>query len=149
MSNGHRLVQDDELKGIPDPMKPEHSARRKARRRKKPNGWQRFWAWLTAPDPQPRQRVPSTMPMPDPPFAPLTAVVVHLKTEQAFKGSLVRVDTSTMTLKHASLATTGPSGSVNWTPMDGEVVLPLDNVDYWQSALDAAILGTRLDIPVR
>lgn len=79
--------------------------------------------------------------------APLKTVVVHLKTDQVLKGALVSIDQDMMTLKHASLAVSGPSGSINWQRMDGEVVMALENVDFWQAGLDATILDRTIDIP--
>lgn len=79
----------------------------------------------------------------------LTTAVVHLKTDQVIKGAVARVGEDAIILKHASLATQGPSGSVTWTGMDGEIVITLDNVDFWQDGLNAALLDRTLDIPTK
>lgn len=78
---------------------------------------------------------------------PLKTAVVHLKTDQVIKGALSEITDRVLVLKHASLATAGPSGSVNWTRMDGDVVVSLANVDFWQDGLDAALLDRTIDLP--
>lgn len=89
--------------------------------------------------PEPALRVPTK----------LSTAVVHLKTDQVIKGALVRVDSEAVVLRHASLAVNGPSGSVNWSRMDGEIVITTGNIDFWQEGLDAGLLDRTIDLPTR
>lgn len=92
------------------------------------------------PKPQRRRRAPAEK---------LETAIVHLKTDQTIKGALASVDERVIVLKHASLAVSGPSGSVQWSRMDGEIVVALENVDFWQTGLDAAMLDRSFDAPGR
>ena len=73
---------------------------------------------------------------------PLPVVVVHTKTEQTIKGVLREVDPEgTMVLTSAALLDTDQNANPVWRPMDGDVVVPGSNVDFYQRGLDAELLA--------
>ena len=69
----------------------------------------------------------------------LSTVVISLKTGTDIKGVLRETTEDAMVLSSASVA--GTVGNVTvWRPLPGEVVVPMDNIEYYQRALPAAIL---------
>lgn len=87
------------------------------------------------------ERRPRTEEVPARPPRRLRVVVVHTKTEQAIRGILRERDSlGNMVLSSPSLMTTDRNGVPVWQAMDGEVVVPGANVDFYQTALDASFL---------
>lgn len=66
---------------------------------------------------------------------PLRAVVVTTKTGGALKGLLAGKDGSALLLKAAQLATQGANSRITWQPLAGEVIIPRDNIEYWQQGV--------------
>lgn len=69
----------------------------------------------------------------------LATVIVALKTGNSIKGVLAEQARDALVLRAASQATVGQNSVISWQPLAGDVVIPLDNVDYWQAGLDPAI----------
>lgn len=65
------------------------------------------------------------------PKGPLRSVVVTTRSGHTLKGVLVDERRSSLVLRAAALADVQPQG-VSFTPLDGDVVIPMDNVDFWQ-----------------
>lgn len=74
------------------------------------------------------------------PRAPLQTVVVNLKTGTVIKGVLVERAIDALVLRAASQANEGPNHRITWVSVGGEVVIPMENVDYWQAGAEPAIL---------
>jgi len=72
---------------------------------------------------------------------PLDVVWVSLKTGDAVRGILIDRTRDLMVLRSAQLGTERPSDHAQiWTRLQGDVVVPMDNVDYWQRGLPADVL---------
>lgn len=71
---------------------------------------------------------------------PMRAVWVTTKTGNTFRGLLVEQRRDFMTLRNASLGTVDAQRGEVWTKMQGDVVIAMDNVDYWQDALPVSAL---------
>jgi hypothetical protein len=77
-----------------------------------------------------------------PTVEPLQAVVVTTRGGVVIRGALShRYGDGSVVLKHAAISNRDQNGVLFWTPFDGEVVVPGDNIEYLQTALDASILG--------
>jgi hypothetical protein len=73
--------------------------------------------------------------------APLQAVLVNMRTGTAIRGALAARRPNALVLRSAAVAEEHEGGRVSWTKLDGEIVIPIENVDYYQSALDASLLN--------
>lgn len=80
-----------------------------------------------------------------PAVRPLQAVIVSAKTGQSIKGVLLDTRPDALVLRAAAVATVEQNGSVAWNALDGDVVIPMENIDFYQSGLDAAILDSLED----
>jgi hypothetical protein len=68
----------------------------------------------------------------------LEAVLVSTKTGQSIKGVLREHASNGMVLSNASIASIDANGRVQWNALDGDVVVPMANIDYWQTGLNVA-----------
>ncbi len=69
-------------------------------------------------------------------FGPLNSVVVSLKTGTSLRGVLVDKRNDGLVLRAASVASLDQQGALHWVKLDGDVVIPVENLDYYQEALD-------------
>ena len=69
----------------------------------------------------------------------LETVIVTLKTEVTIKGVLVNRGRDMLVLRAASKATLNQN-RIEWAPMAGDVVVPIESLDYWQTGLEPAVL---------
>lgn len=74
----------------------------------------------------------------------LGAVIVSTKSGQSIKGMLIQRALDAIVLRAASLAAVDKD-AVTWHSLEGDVVIPMENVDFWQSALPADVLDTLAD----
>jgi hypothetical protein len=80
------------------------------------------------------------------PTEPLAVVIVTLKTDTTIRGVLREVGENGFILAAAQIAGEVPNtNNVAWRSLPGEVVIPLNNVDYWQRSLPPELLG-RLEV---
>lgn len=77
---------------------------------------------------------------------PLHTIIVHTKTEQTLRGMLSYKNKDFIVLRPASIATTDQNGAVIWSNVDGDVVIPMDNVDFWQEGVEAKLAGLTLEL---
>lgn len=71
----------------------------------------------------------------------LNAVVVSTRDGNAIKGALVEVRRDALVLRMAWLGSEDQNHHESWTRVDGDVVIPMQNVSFWQESLDVTILG--------
>lgn len=72
---------------------------------------------------------------------PVHVVFLTTKTGQNFKGVLVARDREVLVLRAARLASVDQrTGGQTWATVQGDVVVPMDNVDFWQEGLDPSII---------
>jgi small nuclear ribonucleoprotein (snRNP)-like protein len=72
---------------------------------------------------------------------PLEIVQVTTKNGTVIRGVLREQGANGMILTSAQIQSQDQNGRVMFIKMDGDVVIPTDNVDYYQAALPAALLG--------
>ena len=65
-------------------------------------------------------------------------MLVSTKTGSSIKGLLRDQAPNGLVLTNASVAAVDPNGTVQWHSLDGDVVVPMQNVDYWQTNLNVA-----------
>jgi hypothetical protein len=63
---------------------------------------------------------------------PLPSVAVSLKTGTSIRGVLIEHALDALVLRSASQATVGQNQQISWQPLAGDVVVPMENVDYYQ-----------------
>jgi hypothetical protein len=78
--------------------------------------------------------------------ASLHTVIVHTKTDRTIRGLLVEKSRDKLVLRPASIAVEEANGTTSWTKIDGDVVIPLDNVDFWQEGVEAQLAGLTLEL---
>lgn len=66
---------------------------------------------------------------------PVRVVWVTTKTGATLKGLMVERTRDVMVLRAAAVGTVDNMQGEVWTKMQGDVVVPMDNVDYWQEGL--------------
>lgn len=71
---------------------------------------------------------------------PLRAVVVTTKDGITIRGAMVHADRAMVLLRSAAVGSDDPQTGLKWQKMQGDIVIPLDNVSYWQEGLDASLL---------
>lgn len=71
----------------------------------------------------------------------LHTIIVHTKTDRTLRGLLVEKTRDKLVLRPASLAVEEQNGTTTWAKIDGEVVILLDNVDFWQEGVEAQLAG--------
>lgn len=71
---------------------------------------------------------------------PVDTVIISTKTGQSIKGVLVHRDRTAYILRAASIGSLDQNGVAQWQRLMGDVIIPADNVDYYQSALEPSIL---------
>lgn len=72
---------------------------------------------------------------------PVHVVWVTTKTGQSIKGVMVARDRDIVVLRAAHLATVDQrTGGTTWPSIQGDVVIPWDNVDFYQEGLDPSII---------
>lgn len=76
-----------------------------------------------------------------PPPKKLEVVIVQLKTQLALRGALAEHRRDALVLKAAAQSNVDPSGHITWTSLAGEIVIPMDNIDFWQAGIDPAIMA--------
>lgn len=81
-------------------------------------------------------------------MGPIHAVIVTTKTDQTIRGLLVDKTRQYLTLRPASIAGQDPNnpGSMVWTRLDGDIVIPMENVDFWQEGVEAQLAGLNPEI---
>jgi hypothetical protein len=75
----------------------------------------------------------------------LPTVIVSTKTGSSIKGALVDRKRDALVLRAASVAAVDANGNVEWHALDGDVVIAMENVDFWQEGLDASLLDSTED----
>lgn len=70
----------------------------------------------------------------------LVTVMVHLKDETTLKGALVEQTPQGLILRAAQMIE-NMDNQMRWVRLDGEIVVPLDNISFWQTGLDAELLN--------
>lgn len=108
--------------------------------------WQRLKQWLTEPWPpgasaeSPFEGLVADTPM----VGSLRFVAVTLQTGTVIRGALAAEGPNALILKAPAVAQFDQaSGTVAWQPIDGEAVIPMENVDYYQTGIDAAAMGVQ------
>lgn len=76
----------------------------------------------------------------------LHTIIVHTKTDRTLRGLLVDKSRDKLVLRPASLAIEEQNGTTSWTRIDGDVVIMLDNVDFWQEGVEAQLAGVTTDL---
>lgn len=71
-------------------------------------------------------------------------VVVSLLSGRSIKGALVERGDRVIVLRAAMVSDEDAAKHVTWERMDGDVVIPWDQVEFWQEGLDAALLASPL-----
>lgn len=72
---------------------------------------------------------------------PVHVVWVTTKTGQSVKGVMVDRSRDIVVLRAARLASVDQrTGGTTWAPVQGDFVIPWDNVDFWQEGLDPSII---------
>lgn len=66
--------------------------------------------------------------------------MIHTKDENTFKGALVDQRRDGFVLRAAAYVQLDQNKAVRWVSLDGDVVIPTENVSFWQDALDASLL---------
>lgn len=85
-----------------------------------------------------------------PPLHELRPVIVTTRTGQSIKGALLDNSADGLVLRAASVAVeSAQTHQVTWHPLDGDVVVPSLNIDFYQDGLDAAILDGLVDAVAR
>jgi hypothetical protein len=68
-------------------------------------------------------------------------VVVSLLSGRSIKGVLIESGKNGLVLRAAQVSDEDAAKHTTWSRMDGDVFIPREQVEFYQSALDAAILG--------
>lgn len=71
---------------------------------------------------------------------PLNVVLVQTKTGGSIKGVLIHRDRTGLILRAASILSPGPNGQEIWSKAIGDVVIPVENTDFFQQALPVTVL---------
>ncbi len=72
---------------------------------------------------------------------PVDPVMVHLKSGDTIRGLLVDRQREWLTLRAASVGSVRPQdGAEMWTKAVGDVVIPVDNIDWYQAALPITVI---------
>lgn len=81
-------------------------------------------------------------------FSPLAlhTIIVHTKTDRTIRGLLVEKSRDKLVLRPASIAVEEQNGTTTWAKIDGDVVILLDNVDFWQEGVEAQLAGLTLEL---
>lgn len=79
------------------------------------------------------------------PAPAVRAVQITTRTGQAIKGVLVAAAPEGLIVRAASIGVKNQQGQVIWHPLDGDTVVPHDNVDFWQDGLDVTVLDGIVD----
>jgi hypothetical protein len=80
-------------------------------------------------------------------FAAVTAsptVVVSLLSGRSIKGAMVESGKHGIVLRAAQVEDTDAAHNTTWTRMDGDVFVPIAQIEFYQTGLDASILGPSL-----
>ena len=72
---------------------------------------------------------------------PIRAVAITTVTGNSLIGVLVDQRRDALVLRSARIVGVDTNGNPKVDALDGDVVVPMQNVDYWQDALDPAILA--------
>jgi hypothetical protein len=70
----------------------------------------------------------------------LDVVMVTTRTGTSIKGLLVDRARNGIVLRAASVGSVDHNGVATWERMGGDVVVPIENIDYWQANLPAEVL---------
>lgn len=71
---------------------------------------------------------------------PMVVALVTTRTGTSIKGLLVDRSHVGIVLRAASVGSIDHNGVTVWERMGGDVVVPIENVDYWQANLPAEVL---------
>ncbi len=66
--------------------------------------------------------------------------MIHSKDEQTFKGVLVDQRRDGFVLRACQYVQLDQNKMIRWASLDGDVVIPMENISFWQDGLDAALL---------
>lgn len=89
-----------------------------------------MFAWLTKPSAAADTAAP-----------PSEAVAVSLKTGSTILGALVgRIDDG-LIVRAGTLIGVDRNQNETREPLDGDTIIPYDNIDFWQTGLDPAIVS--------
>ena len=75
----------------------------------------------------------------------MRTVSVTLQSGGVIRGVLLRRYADAIVLDKAATAVQDASKQIVYVPMDGEVVIPWANIEYWQQAIDAVWLEDKLN----
>ena len=73
-------------------------------------------------------------------------VIVHLKTDRTISGLLADRKKDMLILRPAMVASEDQNGAVVWNRIDGDVVIMMDNVDFYQEGVEASLAGLGKDL---
>lgn len=79
-------------------------------------------------------------------FGSLKTVIVHTKTDRTICGLLSERTKDMLVLRPASIAVEEPNGVTTWTKIDGDVVVMLENVDFWQEGVSASLARLNIEL---
>jgi hypothetical protein len=71
---------------------------------------------------------------------PMVVALVTTRTGTSIKGLLVDRSRAGVVLRAASVGSLDRNGVTVWERMAGDVVIPIENIDYWQAHLPAEVL---------
>jgi hypothetical protein len=67
--------------------------------------------------------------------------VVTTKQATVIKGALKEQHSNAVILTSAAIANRDQNGVLLWTPLDGDTVIVMDNIEFMQTGLDASLLS--------
>lgn len=76
----------------------------------------------------------------------LKTIIVHTKTDRTVRGLLADRTKTVLVLRPASIASDDQNGQTIWTKIDGDVVIPWDNIDFWQEGIEAQLAGLNTEL---
>lgn len=68
-------------------------------------------------------------------------IIVHTRTDNTIRGLLAAKNKEYLIIRPASIASTDQNGAIVWSKVDGDVVIPMSNVDFWQEGVEAQLAG--------
>lgn len=70
----------------------------------------------------------------------LRTVIVTLRTGTTIRGVL-RTERRDALVLHAASQVQMDQGRITWAPIGGDVVVPMENIDYWQEGIEPAVVA--------
>jgi hypothetical protein len=75
------------------------------------------------------------------PDAPAPAVAISLKTGSTILGALIHQEPDYLVVRAGTLIGVDRNQAETREPLDGDTVVPLDNIDFWQTGIDPKIVA--------